>query len=151
MGRVGDTGVRLPAVGLLALLLVLAATSAEAQNTVTCGETVSSYVDEGGNDDWTFTSLGGAVQINTCSTGGDTKLKISGIWCVRRRTLISHCLARRPANTPPPPKVERSRLRERTRERARTRSTEMIRQDAVRGVEYVTMYPHQNGGPRVRS
>ena len=90
MERVGNTvpscaaRTRSPAVGLwLGLGLALAAvdrSSSQNSGTISCDETLSSNVVAGGTDDWSITSPGGMVRINTCSTGGDTKLRVSGVW-----------------------------------------------------------------------
>ena len=85
MGRVEKMtpGVWSLAAGLwlgLGLLVGMPARSMGQTNTITCGATLASTVGAGGTADWTLTSPGGPVRINTCSTGGDTKLKISGVW-----------------------------------------------------------------------
>ena len=76
--------VRPPAAGFclgLGLLVgMLARSVGQNSNTISCGQTLASTVGAGGTDDWTLTSPGGPVRINTCSTGGDTKLQISGVW-----------------------------------------------------------------------
>ena len=76
--------VRSPAAGFwlgFGLLVGMPARSvSQNSNTISCGQTLASTVVARGTDDWTLTSPGGPVRINTCSTGGDTKLQISGVW-----------------------------------------------------------------------
>ena len=80
MGRIGDPVFRLPAVAIwLGLLLAASPDRVVGQpNVIGCLQTLASVLVPGGISHWTLTSPGGAVRINTCSTGTDTMLYIVG-------------------------------------------------------------------------